>query len=147
MHGRPFYAACAKHLNEKKAVLLELPFFLGGVREQLLIFVSHLFSKFSVFMLGDFFSSLFDNATHSILPPYSDCVLVLNSIPSCQQKTHLDLQVYIIFIIGHCKTGFMGYLFAFIPFPLPVFLTYSDPCHHTIYGPPGQPVPQNSSLF
>ncbi|EFK05604.1 conserved hypothetical protein [delta proteobacterium NaphS2] len=33
----------------------------------LLILVTHLFSEFSVFVFGDFFSSFLDNATHAIL--------------------------------------------------------------------------------
>ncbi len=61
------------------------PFFWWGVRgKRLLVFMPHLFSEFSVFVLGDFFPSLFNDATHSILPPYSDSTLLLNLIPNCQ---------------------------------------------------------------
>ena len=59
-------------LERKKGSSFGTAFFLGGVRELLLVFVPHLFSKFTVFVFGDFFSSFFNNATHSIFPPCSD---------------------------------------------------------------------------
>jgi hypothetical protein len=65
--------------NRKRAAHMGLPFFFdGGTGKLLLVFMPHLFSKFSVFVLGDFFSSLLNNATHSILPPCSDLTLLLN---------------------------------------------------------------------
>ena len=92
--------------------------FCVGMRGKLLlVFMPHLFSKFSVFVLGDFFSSLLNNATHSILPPCSDLILLLNLILSCQpliseraankegdvKNSTPELQVYIIYIIRHCQ--------------------------------------------
>jgi hypothetical protein len=80
-----FHAAYAENYNRKRAVHFGRPFFsVGVIRELLLVFMPHLFSKFSVFVLGDLFPSLLNNATHSILPPCSDLILLLNLIPSCQ---------------------------------------------------------------
>jgi hypothetical protein len=73
-----------KIITEKGRSISDGPFSVGVIRELLLVFMPHLFSKFSVFVLGDFFSSLLNNATHSILPPCSDLILLLNLIPSCQ---------------------------------------------------------------
>jgi len=71
-------------LEQKKGSSFGTAFFLGGVREPLLVFMPHLFSKFSVFVFGDFFSSFFNNATHSIFPPCSDLALLQNLILGCQ---------------------------------------------------------------
>jgi len=56
-----------KCFNKKRRFFWNRLFFVWGDEELLFVFVSHLFSKLSVFVLGDFLSSLFNNATHSIL--------------------------------------------------------------------------------